>query len=212
MDVLLKGIAVGVAIAAPVGPIGLLCIRTTLMQGRVAGLATGLGAASADALYGLMVAAGLTLTGILVAYALPLKLFGGLLIAVLGGLTVRSFFRGGGETDPEASRSLSSGGSVFKAYGVTFVLTLSNPMTIIAFVGMVSALGSTATADGEGAYLLVAGVFFGSALWWLFMVHLSLFARKRLPVERLRFVELFSGLILLVWGGWIAGEAFFELF
>ena len=73
MEILLKGIGVGFAVAAPVGPIGLLCIRRTLANGRAAGLASGLGAASADALYGILVAAGFAATGVLLNYATPLE-------------------------------------------------------------------------------------------------------------------------------------------
>ena len=82
--VLLKGLAVGIAVAAPVGPIGLLCIKRTLDRGWATGVASGLGVAAADASYGLMVAAGLSATGLLLAYATPMQLAGGLLIALLG--------------------------------------------------------------------------------------------------------------------------------
>ena len=93
LDVLLRGIVMGFAIAAPVGPIGLLCIRRTLADGRAAGLATGMGAATADAVYGMMVAVGFAATGLLVSYATPMAIGGGALIVWLGAMSLRSFWQ-----------------------------------------------------------------------------------------------------------------------
>lgn len=207
IEVLLKGIGAGLAVAAPVGPIGLLCIRRTLVDGRVAGLATGLGAATADGLYGLMVAAGFNATGLLVTHARPLALAGGLLIAILGALSLRGFFL---VTVPEpqpAPPGHSIGRpyrGVVAAWATTFLLTLSNPMTILTFVGMIAALGSAASGGAAAPYLLVAGVFTGSALWWLLLVQMAHASARRLTAGATRWLDLASGGILLLWGLWIA--------
>ncbi|WP_436637371.1 LysE family translocator [Microbaculum sp. FT89] len=209
MEILLKGIGVGFAVAAPVGPIGLLCIRRTLTDGRAAGLASGLGAATADAVYGLLVAAGFAATGVLLSYATPLQLGGGLLIALLGAMSIRGFLKG---PAVDSAREVSTRGAVIPAYGTTFALTLSNPMTILAFVGLIAGLGASA-ADSSSAgspsapYWLVAGVFIGSALWWLFLVHLALAARTRITPRVTRWFDLVSGLVLVIWGLWIAKGA-----
>ena len=147
LDVLLKGLGIGFAIAAPVGPIGLLCIRRSLMDGRAAGLATGLGAATADGTYGLMVAAGFAATGVLVSYAQPLALGGGLLVAVLGARSLRGYFAARGRPAPEAAGAGRPYRGVAAAWATTFFLTLSNPMTILAFIGMVAALGTAASGN-----------------------------------------------------------------
>mgnify|MGYP002639370973 CR=1 FL=1 len=92
IEALLTGIGVGLAVAAPVGPIGILCIRRTLTEGRAQGLATGFGAASADSVYGVVAATGLAVSGVLVSHADILRVGGGALIAILGISSLRTFF------------------------------------------------------------------------------------------------------------------------
>jgi len=204
MEILLKGIGVGFAVAAPVGPIGLLCIRRTLADGRAAGLASGLGAASADAVYGVLVAAGFAATGVLLSFATPLEIGGGLLIALLGLLSIRGFLKG---PVSESAPTYNIRGALIPAYTTTFALTLSNPMTILAFVGLVAGLGASAASDPSAPYWLVIGVFIGSALWWFFLVHLALAAKSRITPRVTRWFDLVSGVVLVVWGLWIAGGA-----
>lgn len=203
METLLKGIGVGFAVAAPVGPIGLLCIKRTVDHGRAVGLASGMGAATADALYGIMVATGLAVTGLLVSYAVPLKLFGGLLIVFLGVMSVRSFFSKTVESVAPAAEAKH----VLRAFSTTFALTVSNPMTILAFVALISGLGTSASANPNAPYWLVLGIFLGSALWWLLLVQAALLARSRMTFGVTRYLDLLSGLILLIWGIWIATSA-----
>src|ERR1700737_1524899 len=131
----IKGLILGFAIAAPVGPIGVLCIRRSLADGQRAGLATGLGAATADALYGCIAAFGLTaVSGFLIKQQFWLGLFGGLFLCYLG---LRTFLTKTAETPGRAK-----GGTVGAAYFSTFFLTVTNPMTILSFVAvlLVSAL------------------------------------------------------------------------
>lgn len=205
IEILLKGVGVGVAVAAPVGPIGLLCIKRTLAEGRASGMASGLGAASADAVYGFMVAAGLAATGVLVSYAEPMELFGGMLIAILGALSIRAFLTGAEADAKPADTKRPSG--LIPAFATTFALTISNPMTILAFVALVAGIGASAAASPWAAYMLVLGVFAGSALWWLFLVAVASKARSRITPGATRWLDLISGLVLLIWGGWIAWGA-----
>lgn len=207
MEVLLKGIGVGFAVAAPVGPIGLLCIQRTLAHGRGTGLASGFGAATADAMYGLIVATGLAATGILVSYARPLGLVGGLLIALLGVVSIKAFFADNTPTASSTAIEITRGRGLFGAFATTFGLTVSNPMTILTFVGLVAALSASASGDPSAPYQLVFGVFVGSALWWLLLVHVALAARSRLSTSVTRWLDLASGAVLLVWGMWIAAGA-----
>ncbi len=197
MSALLSGIAVGFAVAMPVGPIGVLCIKRSLKDGFRFGLATGLGAATADAAYGLLVALGLGLSG-LFAYALPLKIGGGALIVMLGFFSLRSFF----SPAPLAEIAPAKGG-LLAAWLSTFLLTLANPMTILAFVGLIAALG---TASAAGPYLLVAGVFIGSLLWWMLLVGGVQMAKSRLPMAALRWLDMVSALVLIIWGAAILAQ------
>jgi threonine/homoserine/homoserine lactone efflux protein len=193
---LLQGAGLGFAIAAPVGPIGLLCIRRTLAEGPATGLATGLGAAAADAVYGLVVALGLgALAGLLLEHAVLLRLGGGLLLAWLGLAAIRSARRG--------RRAEAAGGAgragLAAAFASSFALTLANPLTILSFAGFVAAFAGP--AGGAGAAVpLVAGVFLGSMLWWLLLVGGVAAAGRSLPAEAQRWIEGASGLVLLGFG------------
>jgi threonine/homoserine/homoserine lactone efflux protein len=199
MSALLSGIAVGFAVAMPVGPIGVLCIKRSLKDGFRFGLATGLGAATADASYGLLVALGLGLSGLL-AYAAPLKIGGGLLIVALGLLGLRSFFKPSAKTEIASPK-----GGLLSAWLSTFLLTLTNPVTILAFIGLIAALG---TASAAGPYLLVLGVFIGSLLWWMILVGGVSLLKHRLPSEALRWLDFASGMVLVLWGLAILARAF----
>jgi threonine/homoserine/homoserine lactone efflux protein len=191
MSALLSGIALGFAVAMPVGPIGVLCIKRSLKDGFRFGLATGLGAATADAGYGLLVALGLGLSGLL-AYAVALKIGGGLLLLALGLMGLRSFFKPG----PKAEISSPKGG-LLAAWLSTFLLTLTNPLTILAFIGLIAALGTASAAE---PYLLVLGVLIGSLLWWMILVSGVSLLKNRLPTQALSWLDFVSGMVLALWG------------
>lgn len=194
-EVLLTGLLAGVAIAAPVGPIGLLCIRRSMVAGRGAGLATGLGAAAADGTYGLAVATGIAASGLVAHYGDQMQIFGGVLLLLIGLNTARGFWR----ARPNAVAS-NGGGSLISAFASTYLLTLSNPMTMLAFVAMIAGLGQAAGSYTFAPIVLVAGVFLGSALWWLFLVQLALWARQRINGNALRWLDLLSGSAISLWG------------
>lgn len=201
--ILLKGIGVGLAVAAPVGPIALLCIRRTLEHGWRAGVVSGLGVASADATYGLMVAAGLSATGLLVAWAGPMQLAGGLLIAVIGARSIRAGLA------PRAGEAASGGGGrgLLAAATSAYVLTIANPMTILTFAGLVAGLGGTVSAGPAAPYLLVSGVFLGSLAWWTILAGATALARTRISTRLTRWLDLASGAVLVGWGLRIAARA-----
>lgn len=208
-EVFIKGLLMGLAVAAPVGPIGILCIRRTLADGRAAGLATGMGAATADGTYGLLVALGFAATGVLVTYATPMAIGGGALLMWLGAMSVRSFLRARASDVPV--RPAPGHRTVLKSWATTFALTMANPMTILVFVGMIAGLGTAAAASPSAPFWLVLGVFLGSAIWWLFLVQLALMIRSRMTPALTRWFDLASGGVLLVWGAWIALGALVDL-
>ena len=165
MDIafLLRGLAIGFSIAAPVGPIGVLCIRRTLAEGRVSGLVSGLGAATADAIYGCIAGFGLTfIANILISQQVWLRLIGGLFLCYLGVKTLLA--------KPAHQATSAKGNGLVGAYASTFFLTLTNPMTILSFVAIFAGLGLASTGGNyASAGVLVFGVFIGSALWWLIL-------------------------------------------
>ncbi len=185
--------ALGLSIAAPVGPIGLLCIRRTLAQGRAAGLLSGLGAATADAVYGSVAAFGLTVVSdLLVTHRAALGLAGGLFLVYLGVKTALARPAAGGD----ALAAVSAAG----AYVSTFVLTLANPMTIISFAAAFTALGLVQSGGAEGGVALVAGVFGGSALWWLALSAIVSRLGRGLGPGALAWVNRASGLVIILFG------------
>lgn len=190
---LLKGLAVGLAIAAPVGPIGLLCIRRTLSDGQRYGLASGLGAATADACYGVVAGFGLTfLSRFLVAQQFWLTLGGGVFLCYLGARTALA--------RPPARAVSTDPGRLRGAFFSTLLLTLANPMTIMSFIAVFAGLGlGTRPAYGL-ATALVAGIFLGSALWWLLLSSATSLLRSRLSANWLRGVNWLSAALLLAFG------------
>lgn len=195
MSYLLRGLLIGFSIAAPVGPIGVLCIRRTLADGRVAGLVSGLGAAAADALYGCVAGFGLTLiSNFFVSQRFWLQLAGGLFLCWLGLRTLRAAPAG------EAARTGRAEGLV-GAFVSTFVLTLTNPMTILSFAAVFAALGLASTSGDYGAAaVLVFGVFVGSALWWLLLSGGVSLLRSRFDARGLQWVNRVSGIVIVGFG------------
>lgn len=190
----IRGMIFGLSVAAPVGPMGVLCIRRTLADGRIAGLVTGLGTATADACYGAVAAFGLTfISTFLVDQRFWLRLIGGAFLCYLGATTFRS--------RPAERPAALSGGGLRNAYFTTFLLTLTNPLTILTFAAIFAGIGA---GEINGAYgsasLLVLGVFLGSALWWLLLSGGAGLARAKLTPARLVWVNRISGLVIATFG------------
>jgi threonine/homoserine/homoserine lactone efflux protein len=190
----LRGLIIGFSIAAPVGPIGILCIRRTLSEGRASGLLSGLGAATADALYGCIAGFGLTMVStFLVDQRFWIQLVGGAFLLALGVKTLRSV--------PAERAAAASGVGLAASYVSTLFLTLTNPMTILSFAGIFAALGVADTGgDLTAAASLVMGVFIGSAAWWLLLSGGVGLLREKLSAGLLRWTNRLSGAILLVFG------------
>jgi len=194
LPVLGRGFALGFAVAAVVGPIGVLCIRRTLASGFSIGFLSGLGAATADASYAALAAFGVTaVTALLVEQQLWLRLVGGGFLLYLGVRTLRSA--------PSArAATAASGTGVLTAFASTLALTLSNPMTILSFVGIFAGLGLSVEGGLSGAANLVLGVFVGSAAWWLVLATGVSALRTRLTPQVLRGVNVLSGLVIAAFG------------
>ncbi len=202
-SLIVRGFILGFAIAAPVGPIGLLCIQRTLNQGQLVGLASGLGAATADAFYGAVAAFGLTIvSAFLIEQQFWLALVGGLFLCYLG---VRTFLvqpRGSARPNSEAK-------GIGGAYMSTFLLTITNPMTILAFVAIFAGAGlATAGGDALAAAWMVVGVFLGSAAWWFLLSGGVALLRSHINATVLLWVNRAAGAILVIFGVLAIGRAF----
>ncbi len=186
----LKGLILGFSIAAPVGPIGLLCIQRTLQRGRLCGFVSGLGAATADACYGLVAALGL---GAVISFLLDLQFWlqlgGGLFLL---GLGVKMLLT---KSSPVTAAATPEKAGLAAAFGSVLLLTLANPATILSFFAVFAGLGIA--AQSGGALALVAGVFLGSATWWLLLSFLAGLFRRHLNDGRLWVLNVVAGISLL---------------
>ena len=193
----LRGLLIGFSIAAPVGPIGVLCIRRTLAEGRSAGLVSGLGAATADAFYGSLAGFGLTLVAdFLVSQQTWLRLVGGLFLLYLG---VKTFLSQPASEPGQPAGAKTRG--LWGAYLSTLLLTLTNPLTILSFAAIFAGLGLADTGGNSlSAVLLVLGVFCGSASWWLLLSGGVGLLRGRLTPRILQWVNRLAGAVIVVFG------------
>jgi threonine/homoserine/homoserine lactone efflux protein len=191
---LLKGIILGFSIAAPVGPIGVLCIRRTLNGGIRSGIISGLGTALADALYGLVAAFGLTaISSLLVEHSSLFRLCGGLALLYMGSATFLSH--------PADTPSTATKIAQASNFGSAFFLTLTNPLTILSFTAIFAGIG---IGDAQSSYplaaVMVGGVFFGSLLWWILLSGAVGCFRSRFNQRWLVAVNRISGITICIFG------------
>jgi threonine/homoserine/homoserine lactone efflux protein len=191
---ILNGLIIGISIAAPVGPIGVLCIRRTLAQGKWVGFLSGLGAATADATYGALAALGFSfVVNSILSLQDWIKLLGGLLLIYIG---CKTFF----SPVSHASDSISTkhfAGSFFS----TYLLTLTNPMTILFFAAIFSSLNVVdLTTQASSPLILVAGVFLGSSVWWLFLSQTTGLLKVWKNDKLLAWINRLSGATICLYG------------
>ncbi len=189
----LKGVAAGLLMASSAGAVGARCVQRTLAWGRLHGLLSGLGAAVADAMFAVVAAYGLSFVSeFLLTHQKWLRLGGGILLLALG---IKHLLSKPPAPDVKEPRRSLSGDMVS-----AFVLTATNPITIISFLGVFAALGVTAQTMHNDANVLVAGVFTGSALWWLVLSGGVGLARKAVESLYLKRVHYVSGGLLIAFG------------
>lgn len=188
-----KSVLLGLAIAAPLGPIGALCISRTLERGFLAGVAGGLGTAIADASYAALAALGFAaFAAILSQIDVPLRLIGGAFLLWLGW---KSF-----APRPLPSAARISPTDLLGTVATTFALTITNPMTILSFAAIFAGLGLATETDLVGKLIVVAGVFVGSLLWWIILSGGVAFLRHRLPEGFVTWIARASGVVLIGFG------------
>lgn len=191
---LIKGVLLGFSIAAPVGSIGVLCIRRTLANGMMSGFITGLGTATADSVYGCLAAFGVSMvSGFLLTNQIYLRLIGGLFLLYLGYKTFRS--------EPVKIAKTTREEGILRSFLSAFLLTIANPMTIMSFGAVFAGLGVGGTGnDNYYAGLLVLGVFTGSMLWWVILSATVNILRAKFDPGKLKLVNLLSGVVIAGFG------------
>jgi threonine/homoserine/homoserine lactone efflux protein len=196
---LFKGLVIGFSVAAPIGPIGVLCIRRTLAGSFVSGVTSGLGAAAADAVYGSVAAFGLTaVASFLVGQRLVLGLAGGALLCLLG---YRVFVSGAARGPGDAGRTApAKSPDMWRGFLSTFFLTITNPMPILFFIAIFAGAGLAAPDDYFSAGSLVVGVFAGSALWWLILCAGTDLFRQMISDRTMRIINYLAGVVIAGFG------------
>ena len=191
---------VGLAIAAPVGPMGMLCIRRTLTGGPRAGLAIGFGIATGDALYGLIAALGLVgISQFMLAYDRPLHLVAGLFLLYLG---VRTLLQKPAPDAANGDGKLAQVGraGTLRAYASALLLTLTNPQTVIMFAALFTTLAPRGAFSSTIALTTVGGVFCGSIAWWCFLVTAVSLARHAIGSKLRVAIDRVVGFALAAFG------------
>jgi threonine/homoserine/homoserine lactone efflux protein len=192
----LRGVVLGLSIAAPVGPIGVLCIRRTLSDGRLAGFVLGLGAATADMLYGAVAAFGLSIiSSLLISERLWIHLIGAGFLCWLGVKTILT--RPSAAPKAELART-----NLVGSYVTTLLLTLTNPTTILSFIAIFAGIGVVGPGGEPAAALTVLGILCGSALWWLILSGIVNMIRAKFTSRMMRLVNYLSGAILLAFAAY----------
>lgn len=191
----IKGVVLGFSIAAPVGPIGLLCIQRTLTQGRATGFVSGMGAATADGFYGSVAGFGLTaISAFLLRFSNSVRVVGA---CFLFYLAARTFWARPAKGSTDGSYS----GSLWKAYASTVFLTLTNPMTILSFMAVFAGFGVVSAERGYlKSALLVTGVFLGSSLWWLILSSAVGLFKARVTSRSVVWINRISGCVMAALG------------
>jgi threonine/homoserine/homoserine lactone efflux protein len=195
LELFLRGLAIGFAIAFALGPIGLLVIRRTVDRGWAYGFLSGVGVATADAMYGAVAAFGLTaITNLLVGIDRPLGIIGGTVLVVLAVRSLLAVVRLDG-TAPVARQDRGRLDSPIAAWGSMVALTATNPATILSFAALFASIGA-GTGGGTGALAVVAGVFTGSVAWWALLTAVIAGLRARMTPRIVRWLNIVSAALI----------------
>lgn len=192
---LLTCILSGFFLAAPIGPVNLICIRRTLTDGYIAGFTVGLGAAAADTVYGYAAAAGLSvITDFILQYHTAFRWGGGLFIIFLGFKTLHA-------VPQEVAADNTAAAGLYKLFAGIFLLTLTNPITIFTFIALFSSLGvAMLVTNGFSAAIAAFGVFCGSALWWITLTSIVQLLRKKVTARSLTQINKLAGTVIILLG------------
>lgn len=200
---LLKGILLGFSVAAPVGPIGVLCITRTINRNFAAGFISGLGAATADLIYGMIAGLGLTIiSDFLIEQKFWMQLAGFVFLVFLGIKTIL-------KKESDIDFRVNNERGYFRDYISTFLLTLTNPLTILFFTAVFALMRVSNSITGlSTAVQLLSGIFFGSVIWWFFLSGLTYKLKTRIGKNFLRRIDLITGIVFLFFGLFILLDMF----
>lgn len=199
----LWGGLIGLAVAVPVGPVNILCLQRTLKSGVIVGLLSGLGAALGDSFFGFVAAFGVTVVAdFLMAHLRLFQTIGGILLLFLALRTWRE--------RPHLEVRGSAAVQMLKGFLSAFFLTITNPVTILGFIAIFASVGLNRIGENlDQANSLVAGIFAGSALWWVILTNGARFLKGRLNDHHLLMINRASALLMVAFGLFALGRNWF---
>jgi threonine/homoserine/homoserine lactone efflux protein len=206
------GIVIGLIVAAPIGPVNLICIRRTLQYGSLNGFMSGLGAALGDGVFAIVTGFGLTAIAQLIeGLSIPLQLAGGILLVCFGLYTY--FSKPPKPYDPKCETKDKGASTLVRAMASTFALTITNPATLLGFTAMFTGLGGLAGDDPSffSAAFVVGGVILGSTLWWLMLTTLVGLLHAKIDDRVMRIINHGSGLFVAAFGVAVLGHVGLKL-
>lgn len=196
IGLLLKSMLIGLAIAAPVGPMAVLCVNRVLNQGVASGVSTGFGIATADAMFGCIAGFGLSvISGFLISHQLYIRWIGGVLLILMG---VKLLLKA---KPIDILSAKSRGKNHLGNYFYAIVLTLTNPITLMAVIAIFAGLGIGSTyTDYYHAVIVIIGMFCGSLIWWLALTLFVRMMHHRISPQAMLWINRFSGVIITIFG------------
>lgn len=204
------GVAIGIAVAAPIGPVNLIVIRRTLRFGSLTGFLSGIGAAAGDAVFATIAAFGLTAAiDFVIRYEMIMQLIGGLFLIALGTRTVLA------HPHLEVAEQENLSGALARVFATTFALTVTNPATMLGFIAIFGGVAGLTTPDSSGyghAATLVISVFAGSGLWWAGLSGFVSLFRQRMNDHLLEIVNRVSGGLIAIFGVAVLGRVLYRFF
>ncbi|MBV8976545.1 MAG: LysE family transporter, partial [Alphaproteobacteria bacterium] len=206
------GIVIGLVVAAPIGPVNLICIRRTLQYGFLNGFVSGLGAALGDGLFAIVTGFGLTaISQLIEGLSLALQLAGGTLLLCFGLYTY--FSQPPSRFDTKAENGDKAGRTLARSMASTFALTITNPATLLGFTAMFTGLGGLAGDNPSffAAAFVVGGVIVGSSLWWLALTLGVGLLHARIDDRVMRIINHGSGLLVAAFGLGVLGHVAYRL-
>ena len=200
MSILFKGLILGISVAAPLGPIGLLCINRTLNKNFMSGVVSGMGATFADVFYGVIAGFGITfISNFFIDNKILFNVLGGFILLFMGWRTFRKKNQSFQRTKSVSIKFRKR--NYVNDFLSTFVLTLSNPVTILFFTAVFATFGLSSPDVGlKSAGLLIFGVFLGSGIWWMFINGMANKFRYKISDTLIPRINMISGIVIMVFG------------
>ncbi|MDX2257286.1 MAG: LysE family transporter [Hyphomicrobiaceae bacterium] len=200
------GLAIGVLVAAPVGPVNVLCIQRSISRGMWGGIAAGLGAVIGDGLIALLAAMGVgAISGVITYHRSAIQVLGGLVLMLFGW----RLYKTEPVVEPEAADGLGAGSIAAYLWDIpkTFLLTVTNPGAVLGLMAIFGGISTFVEVKGPvEALLMVAAVMAGSLAWWVGLAYGVGKLRNRISSATLTQINRWAGLLLVVMGLVLVGE------